>query len=89
MPYKFQNNQNNQNNQRNQDVTWKDVNKADIPFPPKVPKELLEHVKDRWDIRKNISYEQSVDYLKGVQDVLDYLDYLYLYNYNNDDLEEE
>lgn len=65
MPYEFIN--------KNKDIG------ADWDKLPKVPKNLLEHLKEKFDIRRSIAYEQSLEYLKGVQDVLDYLDYLHLY----------
>lgn len=41
---------------------------------PLVNKELLERLKKDLDIRKLIKYNPSVEYLKGVQDTLDYLE---------------
>lgn len=41
---------------------------------PLIPKELLESLKEYYDIRKLVKYSDSVDYLRGVQEVLDFLE---------------
>lgn len=54
---------------------------------PLVPKELLDNLKECFDIRKMVKYNSSVEYLKGVQDVLDFLETRY--KDQNTTLEEE
>lgn len=54
---------------------------------PLIPKELLDSLNECFDIRKMVKYDSSVEYLKGVQDVLDFLETRYKDQHNT--LEEE
>ena len=47
------------------------VEEEDFPF---IPKDLLEKLKDIFDIRKMVWYEHSRDTLMGVQQVIGFLD---------------
>lgn len=47
---------------------------------PKFSKSFLEFMEDTFDIRKSIYYEDSIEKLKGIQEVISYMRYLY----NND-----
>lgn len=44
---------------------------------PLVPKELLDYFKECMDIRRMVKYCDSADYLRGVQDALDFLEARY------------
>ena len=44
---------------------------------PHISEELLDHLKEVFDTRKMLSYSVELEYLKGVQQVLNYLDYQY------------
>lgn len=44
---------------------------------PHISEELLEHLKEVFDTRKMLSYSVELEYLKGVQQVLNYLEYNY------------
>jgi hypothetical protein len=46
----------------------------ELEYFPNVPKELLDRLKEDFDIRKMLKYRPDVEYLKGVQAVLDYLE---------------
>lgn len=50
----------------------KEINNDD--YFPVVSKELLDALKDKLDIRKTIKYNPSVEYLRGVQDTIDFLE---------------
>lgn len=43
---------------------------------PTVPKEALDHIKEVFDIRKIVMSTETVDYLRGVQAVLNYMEYM-------------
>lgn len=60
--------------------TTSDTNLEELT--PKVSKEFLDHIKDVFDIRKIIMGDKTVDYLKGIQDVLNYIE---INNYKEDD----
>lgn len=47
---------------------------------PKFSKSFLEFMENTFDIRKSIHYEDSIEKLKGIQEVISYMRYLY----NND-----
>ena len=47
---------------------------------PKFSKSFLEFMENTFDIRKSINYEDSIEKLKGIQEVISYMRYLY----NND-----
>ena len=65
---------------KNTIYTTSDINIEGIT--PKVSKEFLDHIKDVFDIRKIIMGDKTVDYLKGIQDVLNYIEFN---NYKEDD----
>lgn len=44
---------------------------------PLVSKELLDSIKKCLDIRKMVKYSDSADYLRGVQDAIDFLEARY------------
>lgn len=44
---------------------------------PPISKELLDHLKDTFDVRKMLSYSVELEYLKGIQSVLNYLEFNY------------
>lgn len=48
---------------------------------PKFSKAFLEFIEDTFDIRKSIYYEDSIDKLKGIQEVVGYLRRLYENNF--------
>lgn len=45
-------------------------------FPP-VSKELVEALKEKMDIRKMIKWKPDLEYLNGVQDTVDFLEFVY------------
>lgn len=60
-------------------IDIKDTTKSDPDAPlfdnfPAVPNELLDGLKEIFDIRKMIRYKPTIDYCGGVQDVLDFLE---------------
>lgn len=57
------------------DIEIKDKQELDLDeYFPVVSKELLDALKDKLDIRKVIKYNPSIDYLKGIQDTIDFLE---------------
>lgn len=57
------------------DIEIKDKKEIDIDdYFPVVSKELLDALKEELDIRKMIKYNPSVEYLKGIQDTIDFLE---------------
>lgn len=57
------------------DIEIKDKQETDLDeYFPVVSKELLDALKDKLDIRKVIKYNPSIDYLKGIQDTIDFLE---------------
>lgn len=57
------------------DIEIKDKQEIDLDeYFPVVSKELLGALKDKLDIRKVIKYNPSIDYLKGIQDTIDFLE---------------
>lgn len=44
---------------------------------PKFSKSFLEFMESTFDIRKSINYEDSIEKLKGIQEVISYMRYLY------------
>lgn len=57
------------------DIKIKDKKEIDIDdYFPVVSKELLDALKEELDIRKMIKYNPSVEYLKGIQDTIDFLE---------------
>lgn len=57
------------------DIEIKDKQEIDLDeYFPVVSKELLDALKDKLDIRKVIKYNPSIDYLKGIQDTIDFLE---------------
>lgn len=57
------------------DIEIKDKKEIDIDdYFPVVSKELLDALKEELDIRKIIKYNPSVEYLKGIQDTIDFLE---------------
>ena len=57
------------------DIEIKDKQELDLDeYFPVVSKELLDSLKDKLDIRKVIKYNPSIDYLKGIQDTIDFLE---------------
>lgn len=57
------------------DIEIKDKQELDLDeYFPVVSKELLDALKDKLDIRKVIKYNTSIDYLKGIQDTIDFLE---------------
>lgn len=55
--------------------------KENTKTSPKFSKAFLEFLEDTFDIRKSIYYEDSIEKLKGVQEVLTYLRMLYNNNF--------
>lgn len=57
------------------DIEIKDKKEINIDdYFPVVSKELLDALKEELDIRKIIKYNPSVEYLKGIQDTIDFLE---------------
>ena len=48
---------------------------------PKFSKAFLEFIEDTFDIRKSIYYEDSIEKLKGIQEVVGYMRRLYDNNF--------
>lgn len=68
-----------------EDTTYKDANNSEdinkvideLEDFPHIPKNLLDKLKDVFDIRKMIWYETSRDTLMGIQQVIHYLEERY------------
>lgn len=55
---------------------------------PYYSKEFVDFIKDKFDIRKSIWYEQDIGVLKGIQNVITYIEQTYD-NINNKHSKEE
>lgn len=75
---------------KEEDTTYKDTNNSEdinkvideLEDFPYIPKNLLDKLKDVFDIRKMIWYETSRDTLMGIQQVIHYLEERYEHQNN-------
>ena len=67
------------NKDNTKDTNSEDINKVidELEDFPYIPKNLLDKLKDVFDIRKMIWYETSRDTLMGIQQVIHYLEERY------------